>query len=59
MKNKSLEKPYEVTKASVIVDSSKISLRIPILRPMGTKVFHICRNFTGVLNSAKKDIGRI
>ena len=45
---------HEVTKASVIVDSSKISLRIPILRPMGPKVLHICRNFTGVLNSAKK-----
>ena len=30
-----------------------MSLRIPILRPMGPKVLHICRNFTGVLNSAK------
>ncbi|WP_274475259.1 hypothetical protein [Mangrovimonas aestuarii] len=46
---------HKVTGANIIIDSSKNAGRIPILkRIVDTQVIHICRDFKGVLNSAKK-----
>lgn len=52
---------HEVTQAGIIVDSSKSPTRVPLLRNhIPIKIVHLCRSFTGVLNSAmkssKKDI---
>lgn len=45
----------EVTKADFIIDSSKAPTRIPILNKIAdVRVIHLCRDFKGVLNSAKK-----
>tara|TARA_Y100000813_G_scaffold157799_1_gene117947 strand:- start:48 stop:917 length:870 start_codon:yes stop_codon:yes gene_type:complete len=45
----------KVTGKSIIVDSSKSPQRIAILRRIvDLKVIHLCRNASGVLNSAKK-----
>ncbi len=45
-----------VTGKSTIVDSSKTALRIPVLSKFcNVKVIHICRDFSGVLNSAKRN----
>ena len=44
-----------VTKARVIIDSSKSASRILILRRFSDlTVIHLCRNFTGVMNSVNK-----
>jgi len=44
-----------VTGARVIIDSSKGPARIPVLhRISDVQVIHLCRDFKGVLNSAKK-----
>ncbi|MDR8390255.1 hypothetical protein NC796_03825 [Aliifodinibius sp. S!AR15-10] len=45
----------KVTGKSVIIDSSKSPQRIAVLsRIVDLRVIHLCRDFTGVLNSAKK-----
>lgn len=45
----------EVTGKSIIVDSSKSPSRIPVLdKIVDLQVIHLCRDFTGVLNSEKK-----
>lgn len=45
-----------VTGKSIIVDSSKAAPRIAMLsRISELKVLHICRDFTGILNSAKRN----
>ncbi|HLQ99307.1 MAG TPA: hypothetical protein VK102_02955 [Sphingobacterium sp.] len=42
----------KVTGCSVIIDSSKSPQRIPVLsKIVNLKVIHLCRDFTGVLNS--------
>ena len=47
----------EVTKCSVIVDSSKSPQRIAVLsRIVDIMVLHICRDFTGVMNSSKGEV---
>lgn len=46
----------KVTGTSVIVDSSKVAPRIAALsRISNLKIIHICRDFSGVLNSAKRN----
>ena len=46
---------HQATGASIIIDSSKTNSRIPILNSVAEiRVLHICRDFTGVLNSSKK-----
>ena len=50
-----LDAIQSVTGASVIVDSSKSATRIPILKRIAdVRVIHICRNFTGVMNSVNQ-----
>ena len=45
----------KVTGKSIIVDSSKVAPRIAMLsRISNLKIIHICRDFSGVLNSAKR-----
>jgi len=45
----------KVTGCSVIIDSSKSPQRIPVLSNIvDVQVIHLCRNFTGVLNSFKR-----
>lgn len=47
----------EVTGCSVIIDSSKSPQRIAVLsKIVDLEVIHICRNFTGVLNSSKSSV---
>ncbi len=44
----------QVTGVDTIIDSSKSPQRIAVLRKVGDlRVVHLCRNFTGVLNSGK------
>ncbi|MGK7390761.1 MAG: hypothetical protein ACNS60_10425 [Candidatus Cyclobacteriaceae bacterium M2_1C_046] len=46
---------HTVTGADMIIDSSKSAQRIAVLdRVVNLKVIHLCRDFKGVLNSAKK-----
>ncbi len=49
----------KVTGRSVIIDSSKSPQRIAVLSKIADlRVIHICRNFTGVLNSSKGSVAR-
>lgn len=46
---------HEVTGATTIIDSSKSPTRIAILQKVADlQVIHLCRDFKGVLNSAKR-----
>lgn len=46
---------HEVTGATTIIDSSKSPTRIAILQKVADlEVIHLCRDFKGVLNSAKR-----
>jgi hypothetical protein len=46
---------HEVSGAPIIIDSSKTPARIPVLRSFGdVRVLHLCRRFTGVLNSSQR-----
>jgi hypothetical protein len=48
---------HQVSGASIIIDSSKSPQRIAILRGIvDLQVIHLCREFKGVLNSAKQSI---
>ena len=47
----------KVTGSSVVIDSSKSPQRIAVLsKILDVKVLHICRDFTGVLNSSKGSV---
>jgi len=49
----------KVTGCSVIIDSSKSPQRIAVLsKIVDLEVIHICRNFTGVLNSSKGSVSK-